>query len=156
MLVSGIKQNETVRHIHISVPHTQSCPTLCDPMDCSPPGYSVHGVFPARILDLVAISYSRAPSRPRDQTVSPALAGRFFITVPPGTPSNDSREFCYAKELLKNWKDQPEEIRIFIHSVQVSRSVVSDSLRPHELQHARPPCPPPTPRVHSKSRLSSR
>ena len=40
-------------------------------------------------------------------------------------------------------------------SVQFSRSVVSDSLRPHELQHARPPCPSPTPGVHSNSRLSS-
>jgi len=40
-------------------------------------------------------------------------------------------------------------------SVQFSRSVVSDSLRPHELQHVRPPCPSPTPRVHSDSRPSS-
>ena len=40
-------------------------------------------------------------------------------------------------------------------SVQFSRSVVSDSLRPHELQHTRPPCPSPTPRVHSDSRPSS-
>ena len=40
-------------------------------------------------------------------------------------------------------------------SVQFSRSVVSDSLRPHELQHTRPPCPSPTPRVHSNSRPSS-
>ena len=40
-------------------------------------------------------------------------------------------------------------------SVQFSRSVVSDSLRPHESQHARPPCPSPTPRVHSDSRPSS-
>ena len=43
-----------------------------------------------------------------------------------------------------------------VHSVQFSRSVVSDSLRPHEPQHARPPCPSPTPRVHSNSRPSSR
>ena len=41
-------------------------------------------------------------------------------------------------------------------SVQFSRSVVSDSLRPHESQHARPPCPSPTPGVHSDSRPSSR
>ena len=41
-------------------------------------------------------------------------------------------------------------------SVQFSRSVVSNSLRPHELQHTRPPCPSPTPRVHSNSRPSSR
>ena len=43
----------------------------------------------------------------------------------------------------------------FISSVQFSRSVVSDSLRPHELQHTRPPCPSPTPGVHSNSRPSS-
>ena len=43
-----------------------------------------------------------------------------------------------------------------ISSVQFSRSVVSDSLQPHESQHARPPCPSPTPRVHSDSRPSSR
>ena len=43
----------------------------------------------------------------------------------------------------------------YIYSVQFSRSVVSDSLRPHELQHARPPCPSPTPGVHSDSCPSS-
>ena len=37
----------------------QSCPTLCDPMDCSPPGSSLHGIFQARILECVATSYSR-------------------------------------------------------------------------------------------------
>ena len=46
--------------------------------------------------------------------------------------------------------------RIQFSSVQFSRSVVSDSLRPHELQHARPPCPSQTPRVHSNSHPSSR
>ena len=43
----------------------------------------------------------------------------------------------------------------WFHFISFSRSVVSDSLRPHELQHARLPCPPPTPRVHSDSRPSS-
>ena len=46
----------------------QSCPTLCDPMDCSPPGSSVHGILQARIWEWVAISFSRASSQPRDQT----------------------------------------------------------------------------------------
>ena len=44
----------------------QSCQTLCSFMDCSPPGSSVHGIFQARILEWVAISYSRASSQPRD------------------------------------------------------------------------------------------
>ena len=46
----------------------QSCPTLCDPMDCSPPGFPVHGIFQARILEWVAISFSRGSCQPRDRT----------------------------------------------------------------------------------------
>jgi len=41
---------------------TQSCPTLCDSMDCSLPGFSVHGIFQARVLEWVAISFSRVSS----------------------------------------------------------------------------------------------
>ena len=58
----------------------QSCPTLCDPMDCSPPGSSVHGIFQARVLEWVAISFSRGSSQPRDWTrVSPTVGRRFTI-----------------------------------------------------------------------------
>ena len=53
------------------------CPTLCD-MDCSPPGSSVHEIFQARILEWVAISFSRGSSQPRDQTQVSCTAGRFF------------------------------------------------------------------------------
>jgi len=65
----------------------QSHPTLCDPTDCSPPGFSVHGISQARILEWVAISSSRGPSwYSRIESSSPALAGRFFTTKPPGNP----------------------------------------------------------------------
>ena len=53
-----------------------------------------------------------------------------------------------------NWKNQYHQDSNSL-SVQFSRSVMSDSLQPHESQHARPPCPSPTPRVHSNSRPSS-
>ena len=65
---------------------TQSCLTLCDPMDCSPPGFSVHGILQARILECVAISFSRGSSRPRDQTHVSCIAGGLFTTEPPGKP----------------------------------------------------------------------
>jgi len=52
---------------------SQSCPTLCDPMDCSLPGSSVHGLFQARIPEWVAISFSRGSSQPRMEPRSPAL-----------------------------------------------------------------------------------
>ena len=45
---------------------TQSCLTLCDPIDCSLPGSSVHGIFQAIVLEWVAISFSRGSSQPRD------------------------------------------------------------------------------------------
>ena len=50
------------------VDHAQLCPTLCNPMDCSLLGSSVHGISQARILECVAISYPRASSQPRDRT----------------------------------------------------------------------------------------
>ena len=56
----------------------QSCPILCDPVDSSPPDSSVHGILQARILEWVAISFSRGSSRPRDQTHVSRVAGRFF------------------------------------------------------------------------------
>ena len=57
---------------------TQSCLTFCDPVNCSPPGSSVHGILQARILEWVAISFSREPSRPRVQTQVSRIAGRRF------------------------------------------------------------------------------
>ena len=54
----------------------QSCPTLCDPVDCIPPGSSAHGILQARILEWVAISFSRGSSQPRDQTQVSCIAGR--------------------------------------------------------------------------------
>ena len=52
----------------------------CDPMDCSPPGFSVHGILQARILEWVAISFSRRTSWLRDQTRVSCIAGRFFTS----------------------------------------------------------------------------
>ena len=71
-------------HFTLSAKLFQLYPTLWDAMDYNPPGSFVHGIFQARKLEWVAISFSRRSSRPRDQTqvsyISPALAGRFFTT----------------------------------------------------------------------------
>ena len=58
-----------------------------------------------------------------------------------------------SRRLLISWLQSPSVV--IFSSVQFSRLVMSDSLRPHESQHARPPCPSPTPGVHSDSRPSS-
>ena len=91
-------------------------------MDYSPPGSSVHGISQAGMLEWVAIS-SHLP-KPRIKPKSPALTGGFFTAEP-------------------LWKP--------ILYYQFSHSVVSDYLWPHEPQHARPPCPLPTPGVYSNS-----
>ena len=57
---------------------TQSCLTLFDPMDCSPPGSSIHGIFQARILEWVAVSFSRGSFPLRDRTRASCIAGRCF------------------------------------------------------------------------------
>ena len=65
----------------------QPCLTLCDPVDCSPPGSSVHGILQARILEWVAISSSKGPSWPRDWTCFPGVsctAGDSLLLSHPG------------------------------------------------------------------------
>ena len=107
----------------------QSCPTLCNPMDCSPPSSSVHGISQARILEWVAISSSGGSSQPRD-----------WIYI-----------FCISRQILYSWATREAQWKHSVTSVQFSHSVVSDSLWLHEPQHARPPCPSATPRDYSNS-----
>ena len=64
----------------------QSCPTLYNPMKCSPPGSSVCGILHARILEWVAILFSRGSSQPGDQTQVSWIAGRFFTVWATGKP----------------------------------------------------------------------
>ena len=61
-----------------------SCDWLCNPMDYSPPGSSVHRISQARILEWVAICFSRGSSWPRGWTCVSSIAGRFFTTESPG------------------------------------------------------------------------
>ena len=100
----------------------KSCPTFCNPMDCSPPGSSVQGIFQARVLEWVAISSSKWSSWPRDPThVSciTCIAGKLFTTEPSGKP-HLAPVLCCAV---------------------LSRSVVSNSLEPHGWQPAWLLCP---------------
>ena len=121
---------------------SQLCLTLCNLMDCSLPDSSVHGIFQARILEHAVIPFSRGSSQLRDRAWVTCIAGRFFTIWATREANRDSFLLLFS---------QVYQFR----SVQFSRSVVSDSLQPHESQHARPPCPSPTPRVHSDSHPSS-
>ena len=79
------KQGEWVTHTQNPwtywwFPVAQSCLTLYNPMDYSPPGSSIHGILQARILEWVAISSSRGSSQPRDRTQVSCIAGGFFTS----------------------------------------------------------------------------
>ena len=82
MLWKNTNKNLTNNPLHACM-HAQSYPTLCDPMDCSRPGSSAHGIFQARILEWVTISSSKGIFPTQGL---PALAGRFFSAEPPGKP----------------------------------------------------------------------
>ena len=143
--------------------------TLCNPMDYHPPGFSVHGIlqqdyhsglsFPSPgdfhtqgwnpdLLHCRQILYHLSPwichnQRTKSYTIFPTLLSVHQIEL----KKNNFKECTHwtikfeVKQLLTFKTSQ-------ILSVQFSHSVVSDFLWPHELQHARPPCPSPTPGVH--------
>ena len=67
----GCKESDTTEWTELICLITQSCPNLCDPLDCSPPGSYVHGIFQARILEWVAISSSRESSDSGMEPMSP-------------------------------------------------------------------------------------
>ena len=83
---SPVSQADSLQLSHLGSPPVayqwsevaQSCPTLCDPMNCSLPGFSVHGIFQARVLEWVTIPFSRGSSRPRDWTQVSCIVGRRF------------------------------------------------------------------------------
>ena len=106
----------------------QSCPTLCNPMDCSLPGSSVHGILQVRILEWIVMSSSRGSSRPRDWTRVPCLAGEFFAWTPGvgdgqgglvccdsgGRKESDMTERLNWTELSATWEAQSSYLWIDI------------------------------------------
>ena len=83
--LSSSLEDKLYKHFVVaqSLSHVQ---LFCDPVDCSPPGSSVHGISQARILEWIAIFSPRASSPPRDQTCLSCLAGGFLTTEPPRKP----------------------------------------------------------------------
>ena len=155
----------------------QSCLTLSDPMDCSPPGSSIHGIFQARVLEWGAIAFSGTrhssqKSHGSEKQVAEAIPkmGSFRLV---GHSSGLYPELIWNPRLViaclprgsipltvgKTCPPPPQgnfsQRRTFLRMISVQFSSVAQlclTLRLHESQHARPPCPSPTPRVHSNSR----
>ena len=118
---------------------TGSCPTLCDLIDCSPPGFSIHEILQAGMLEWVTISFSRGSSRPRDRTQVSRIAGRCFQirSVAQSCPT-----ICDPMNLstpgLPVHHQLPEFIQTHIHQV-------SDAIQPsNPLSSPSPPAPNPS------------
>ena len=79
----------------------QLCPTLCDPMDCSLPGFSIQGILQARILQWVTISFSRGSSWPRDRTRVSHIGGRRFNLWATYRGKESKKEWIYVCILEK-------------------------------------------------------
>ena len=75
--------------VKVKVKLTQLCLTLCNPTDCSLPGFSVHGISHARILEWVAISFSRDLPNPGMEPRSPLLQVDSLLSEPPTNPLRD-------------------------------------------------------------------
>jgi len=151
---------------------TQSCQTLYDRMDCSSPGSSVDGTIQGRILEIFPSSedlpiQGRHPGLLNCRQILYHLShqgmwvNKVQLWGQGGREKQHSPLSTGTGAWLRGHTDTGRLTDSSCHllssplfqfsSVQFSRSVVSHSLRPHELQHARPPCPSPTPRVHSHS-----
>ena len=105
----GKVEDETVEQNAYA--YAQSCLTLCDSMDGSPPGFSVHSILRARILEWVAISSSRRSFWPRNWTESPmslALAGKFFTCWVTREAQNRMNRCIY----ILNWLSTPRILKI--------------------------------------------
>ena len=107
---------------------SQSCPRLCNPMDCSPPGSSVHGILQARILEWVAIASTGELPNPGITPGSPAWQVDSLLSEPPGQPSwsdhleqgsSRSRIWC-----LRTWGEADiiiKEIKSTVNAMHLNR-----------------------------------
>ena len=102
--------------VSVSVLAAQSCPTWCNPRDCSPPGSSVHGILQARILEWVAVPFFRRFPDPGIESRSPAFQADSLPSEPPGKPNS------YRTIKQMNWQLCSKPVRrwlwYFIHNCQ--------------------------------------
>ena len=136
---------------HLCAQSVKSCPTLCNPIDRSPPGSSVHEMLQTRILEWVAMPSSRGSSRAKDPTYISCIAGRFFTAEPQGRPTPSLSMFKSVFFSLPLWNKniplgsyQKHQHKVVVRSIDAgakfsgfksqleseSHSVMSDSSRP--------------------------
>ena len=120
LLTSTVKKLISPKYpLKVKVLVAQLCPTRCDPVDCSPPGSSVRGILQARILEWVAIPFSRGFSWHRDWTWVSCIAGRVFTIWVTKEAPKYPLIFCYwsivANQCCVSFYMQWNESAIHLH-----------------------------------------
>ena len=109
----------------------QLCPSLCNHMDSSPPGSSVHGTLQARILEWVAISFSKRSSWPRDWTWVSCMADS-LLSEPPGKPNLHDSLFNWFSPVFtrKVFNCQADMKPAWLHAASIVAQGLEDSVYP--------------------------
>ena len=126
---------------------------LCDPMDCSMPGSSIHGSFPGKKLEWVAISFSRGSSGPRDQTWVSRTAGRLSTTCKSKTKKQQKSLYhtktkpptylCHVKQRTDiKIRDNAQRQRVFYAWFQQQWEIWHNSVPAFKTQEQKTPCLP--------------
>ena len=105
LLIATVVGSETQERVLV----TQSCPTLCDPMDCSPSSSSVHGILQARILEEAAIPFSRDLPNPGVKLGLSVLQADTLVSEPPGKPPLNSK-VCPILHMWAKWLSKPSDL----------------------------------------------
>ena len=111
----------------------QSCPTLCEPMDCSLPGFSIHGILQAGILEWVTISFSRGSSQPRDRTRVSRIGGRHFNLWATREDNPKERQYQRMSKECSNYCT----IALISHASKVMLKILQVRLQ-HYMNHEHP------------------
>ena len=116
----GLQPTRARRLAAAAAKSLQSCPTLCDPIDGSPPGSSVPGILQARILEWVAISFSRGSSWSSDRTQVSHITGRFFTTWVTREVKADPRS-SVKRQVFHQWYTQGGWVSETLYWVEEAR-----------------------------------
>ena len=155
---------------------TQSRPSLCNCVDCSPPGLPVHGILQVRILEWIVTSFSRGSSRPRDRTWVSCITGRFFTIWAPWEALNFANLYvkiftlcpvlyCFLEEMFQKYFVRKNLCRFFERwqsdyhqNVEVEKEVILAFFSWHRMSWAAtsPRCPGSRPRTRVWSTCAMR
>jgi len=129
-LIKSIYKNPAAIMIKVKVLVAQLCLSLNDTMDCSPPGFSLHGILQARIPEWVVIPFSRESSQPRDRTWVSCIVRRFFTIWAIKEATRQLLWYSITKNWVLSLYDQNKARMSALHTLFITvMAVLADSVK---------------------------